>query len=179
VDLVLARNAAGKAGNQSPIGHAVKHRQLFGQAQRLVQWQEIAVNQQFEPFCALRRRGRQQVRRVHQAIGRAVVLVEPDAVIPQPIELLPSLEVFGIGSRRNLRLEILLWQRVGQLVADLQVLELFAVSQEIEYKNLHRITLCGARSAAGRDGRGGEKSFQPESGLLYRAGPAILDRSDE
>src|SRR5712671_1081003 len=82
-----------------PLGHAVEHRQLLGEAQRLVQRQEIAVDQQFEPFGALRRRGCQQVGRVHQPVGRAVVLVEPDAVIAQPVELLPSLEMLGIGPR--------------------------------------------------------------------------------
>src|SRR5260370_2389591 len=107
----------------------------------------MAVNQPLEPFAALRRRGRQQVARVHKPVGREVVRVEPDAVIAQPIELLPSLEMLGIGPRRVLRLEILLWQRVGQLVADLQVLELFAVSQEIEYEDLHRITPSRCTSA--------------------------------
>ena len=139
VDLVLARNAAGKAGNQPPIGHAVEHRQLLGKPQRLVQRQEIAVDQQFEPLGALRRRGGQQVRRVHQAVGRAVVLVEPHPVIPQAVELFPGLEVLGIGPRGDFGLEIFLGQRVGQLVVDLQVLELFAVSQEIEYEDLHLV----------------------------------------
>ena len=68
-----------------------------------------------------------------------MVLVEPDAVIAQPVELFPGLEVLGIGPRRDLGLEVFLWQRVGQLVADLQVLELFAISQEIEDEDLHLV----------------------------------------
>jgi hypothetical protein len=59
VDLIFARNAASKSGNQPAIGHAVEHCELFGKPQRLVQRQEVAVNQQFKPFGALRRRGRQ------------------------------------------------------------------------------------------------------------------------
>jgi hypothetical protein len=35
---------------------AIEHRQLLGQAQRLVQRQEVAVDQQFQPLGALRRR---------------------------------------------------------------------------------------------------------------------------
>jgi len=53
VHLVLARDAAGKARDQPPIRHAVEHRQLFGQSERLVQWQEIAVDQQLEVLGAL------------------------------------------------------------------------------------------------------------------------------
>ena len=66
-----------------------------------------------------------------------MVLVEPDAVIPQAVELFPGLEVLGISARGDFGLKIFLRQRVGQLVVDLQVLELFAVSQEIEYEDLH------------------------------------------
>jgi hypothetical protein len=102
-----------------------------------VQRQEIAVDQQFESLGALRRRGGQQVRRVHQAIGRAVVLVEPHAVIPQMIELFPGLEVLGIGPRGDVGLKVFLWQRVGQLVVDFQVLELLTICKKIEDKDLH------------------------------------------
>jgi hypothetical protein len=120
-----------------PLGHAVEHRQLLGEAQRLVQRQEIAVDQQFEPFGALRRGGGQEVRRVHQAVRRAVMLVEPDAVIAQAVELFPGLEVLGIGARGDLGLEVFLWQWVGQFVVDLQVLELLTICNKIEDKDLH------------------------------------------
>ena len=78
VHLVFARNAAGKAGDQPPVGQAVEHREFFGQAQRFVQRQQVAVDQQLEPLGALRGGGRHQVGRVHQAVGRAVVLVEAE-----------------------------------------------------------------------------------------------------
>jgi hypothetical protein len=65
------------------------------------------------------------------------MLVEPDAVIAQPIELFPGFEVLGIGAYCDVGLEMLLRQRVGQLASDLQVFELLTVGQEIEYKNFH------------------------------------------
>ena len=138
MDLVLARNTAGKSGNQPPVRHAIEHRQLFGQPQRLVQRQEIAVNQQLEVLGPLRRRGRQQVRRIHQPIGRAVVLVEPDAVIAEPVELLPGLEVLGVGAHRHLRPEESLRQRPWQLaLAILEVLQVLAVRHQIKDKDSH------------------------------------------
>jgi len=68
-----------------------------------------------------------------------MVLVEPDSIITQPVELLPSLEVLGIGPHRNLRLEIFLRQRIWQLAADFQMLQLLAIRQEVEYENLHLV----------------------------------------
>ena len=75
------------------------------------------------------------------------MLVEPDSVITQAVELLPGFQMLGIGPGRHLGFEIFVGQRVGQLVADLQVLKLFAIGQEIENKHFHRIappgrTLC-------------------------------------
>ena len=81
VHLVFARDAAGKAGDQPALRQAVDHRQLFGEAQRLVQRQQIAVDQQLQILGALRRRGRHQIGAVHQPVRRAVVLVEPDPVV--------------------------------------------------------------------------------------------------
>ncbi len=66
-----------------------------------------------------------------------MVLVEPDAVIAEPVHLLPGLEMLGIGAHRDLGFEVLLRQRIGQLVADLQMVELFAIGQEIEDEDLH------------------------------------------
>jgi len=68
-----------------------------------------------------------------------MVLVEPDAVITQAVQFLPGFEVLGVGSCRDFGLEILLGQRIGQLVVDFQVLELLPVSKEIEDKDLHVI----------------------------------------
>jgi hypothetical protein len=65
------------------------------------------------------------------------MLVEPDPVIAQAIELLPGFEMLGIGPCRDLRSEIFLLQRIGQLAPDLQMLKLFTISQEIEYEDFH------------------------------------------
>src|SRR5262249_25771921 len=67
----------------------------------------------------------------------AMVLVEPDPVVTQAVQFLPGFEVLGIGSRRDLWLEVFLRQRIRQLVVDFEVLELLAISKEIEDKDLH------------------------------------------
>ena len=140
MDLVFARNAAGKARDQPAVRHAVEHRQLFGEAQRLVQRQQIAVNQQLQVLGALRRGGGEQIRRVHQSVGRAVMLVEADAIIAEPVELLPGGEMLGVGARRDLGREMLSRQRIGQLAADFQMFELLAIGQQVKDKDFHSIT---------------------------------------
>src|SRR5262249_50011928 len=86
---------------------------------------------------ALRRGRGKQVWRIHQPVRRAMVLVEPDPVIAQPVELLPSLQMLGISPHRDFGFEVFLWQRIGQLVADFQMLELLPICQEIEYEDFH------------------------------------------
>ena len=58
VHLVLARDAARKARDDAAVGQAIEHRQLLGQPQRLVQRQQVAVDQELQPLGALRRRRR-------------------------------------------------------------------------------------------------------------------------
>ena len=106
VDLVLARDAAREARDQPAVRQAVEHRQLFGQPQRLMQRQQVAVDQELQLLGALRGRRRHQVRRVHQPVGRAVMLVEADAVIAEPVHLLPRLEMLGVGPHRDVSLEV-------------------------------------------------------------------------
>ena len=67
------------------------------------------------------------------------MLIEPDTIVAQAIEFLPGFEMLGISARRHLRLEKFLRQRVGQLVAHFQMLELLPISQEVKYKNFHVI----------------------------------------
>ena len=98
VDLVFARDAAGETRDQPPVGEAVEHRQFLGEAQRFVQGQEVAVDQQFQAFGALRRGGGHQVGRVHQAVRRGVMLVEADAVVAEAVHFFPGLEVFVVGA---------------------------------------------------------------------------------
>src|SRR5262249_35450528 len=102
---------------------------------------KLPENQRLGSFRPLRGAARQQVRRIHQPVGRAVVLVEPDPVIAEPVELFPGVEMLAIGPGRDLGVEMFVGQRVGQLVAELQMLELLAISQEIEDKNFHYLPL--------------------------------------
>jgi hypothetical protein len=67
-----------------------------------------------------------------------MMLVETDAVIAEPVELLPGCEMLLIGARRHRRAEMPAGQRIRQLAADLQMFELLAVRQEIEDEDLHR-----------------------------------------
>ena len=65
-----------------------------------------------------------------------MMLVEADAVIAEAVHLLPGFEVLGIGPERDVGLEVAVRQRVGQLAADLEMIELFAVGQQVEDETL-------------------------------------------
>jgi hypothetical protein len=67
-----------------------------------------------------------------------VVLVEPDAVKPEPIHLGPRVQVLFERARAYFRIETVAGQRVGQEFVGLGVLEMRPVRNEIEQKNLHR-----------------------------------------
>ena len=54
------------------------------------------------------------------------MLVEADAVIAEPVDLFPGIEVFGIGARGDRGIEMLAPQGIGQLVIDLQMIEMLA-----------------------------------------------------
>ena len=64
-----------------------------------------------------------------------MMLVEADAVEAEPVGLLPRCEMLGIGADRDLRLEVLARQRIRQLGPDLQMIELFAIGQQIKEKD--------------------------------------------
>ncbi len=102
---VFARDAAGDAGDETAIRQAVDHGQLLGQPQRLVQRKQVAVDQELEPRGPLRCSRSHQVGRVHQPVRRCVVLVEANAIVAEPVEQLPGLEMLGIGAHRDLGLE--------------------------------------------------------------------------
>ena len=106
VHLIFARDAAGEAGDQAAVRQAVEHRQFFGQAQRFVQRQQVAVDQQFDPFRALRGGGGHQVGRVHQPVRRAVMLVEAETVVAEPVDQFPGVEMLGVGADRDLGSEM-------------------------------------------------------------------------
>jgi hypothetical protein len=138
VHLVFARDAAGKARDDAAARQAIEHRQLLGQTQRLVQRQQVAIDQKLQPLGALCRGRCHQVGRVHQAVGRAMMLVEADAVVAQPVELLPRLEMLGIGAYGHIGPEMLLAQRIGQLgAAVFQVIEVLAIGEQVEDEDFH------------------------------------------
>src|SRR5664279_5059206 len=66
-----------------------------------------------------------------------MMLVEADAVITEPIHFLPGIEMFGVGPNGDVGLEISVRQRVGEFAANLEMVELFAVSEQIEDEYLH------------------------------------------
>ena len=102
-----------------------------------MQRQQVAVDQKLEVPGALRRRGGHEVRRVHEAVRRGMMLVEAHAVVAELVHLLPGRQMLGIGADGDVRLEEFLAQRIGQFRADLHVLEAFAIGQQIEDKDLH------------------------------------------
>src|SRR5438309_10567994 len=85
VDVVLARNAAGESGNDAPVRHAIEHRQLLSEAQRVVEREQVAVDQELESLGALSSRGGQEVGRVHEPVRRVVMCVEAYTVVTEQI----------------------------------------------------------------------------------------------
>src|ERR1700722_16225247 len=66
-----------------------------------------------------------------------MMLVEPQTVIAQLVDQFPGIEVLGISADRDLGLEMTAGEGVGQFGAGLQMVELFAISQQIKDKNFH------------------------------------------
>ena len=97
VHRIFAGNARREAGDDAPVRHAVEHGELFGEPQRLMQRQEVRVDEELASLGALRRRRSHQVRRVHEPIGRGVMLVEGEPVEAQRVDRLPRVEMFGVG----------------------------------------------------------------------------------
>jgi hypothetical protein len=74
-----------------------------------------------------------------------MVLVEPETVVTEAIDLFPCVQVLRVGADRDVRLEVPGGERVGQFVADFQVVEMFAVRQQIEHEDPHgtsALTVC-------------------------------------
>src|SRR4051812_11497101 len=66
-----------------------------------------------------------------------MMLVEADAVEAEPVDLFPGRQMLGVGAHRDIRFEMLLRQWIGQPVCRAQMVQLLAVSMEIEDENLH------------------------------------------
>src|SRR6185312_14512398 len=74
---------------------------------------------------------------------------EADAVIAKPVHFLPGFEVLRIGTNRDVRLEVAVGERIRQLAADLEMIELFAIGEQVKNENLHGVLPRGA-SARGK-----------------------------
>ena len=68
-----------------------------------------------------------------------MILVEADAVKAELVHLLPGFEMFGIGAHRDLGLEVAVRERIGQFAADLEMVELFAIGEQVKDENLHGV----------------------------------------
>src|ERR1019366_7539393 len=123
--------------NQAAIRQAVEHGEFFGKPQRFVQRQQVAVNQEFETFGPLRGGCRHQVWRVHQSVRRTMMFIETDAVIAETVHFFPGIEMLGVGANGHVRLEVPVRQRVGEFAADLEMVELFAIGEQVENENFH------------------------------------------
>ena len=65
------------------------------------------------------------------------MLIEPNALKPEAVHLGPSLDVFLEGARPDLGVKPVTRQRIRQKLRGLGVLEVGAIGDEIEQKNLH------------------------------------------
>src|SRR5215469_6603449 len=106
--------------------------------------EEMTHDDEFELLRVLRRRRDHHIGRVHEAVRRRVMLVEADAVETQALHLLPRLDMLGIVPLRELWIEILAGQRVGEV---LEFVEMMAVRHEVEQKYFHEVLsfICGYR----------------------------------
>ena len=68
---------------------------------------------------------------------RGVVLVQPDAVIAEPVHLLPHREMLLVGARRDFRIEIRARQRERHMTAGLELVEMAVERQQVEQEDLH------------------------------------------
>ena len=69
-----------------------------------------------------------------------MMLVEADAVIAEPVKLLPGFEMLGIGAYRDGRLEISLAQRIRQRRSIDEIVERLGIGQQVKYEDFHGIS---------------------------------------
>ena len=72
---------------------------------------------------------------------RGVVLVQADAVVAEPVHLLPHREMLLVGARRDLRLEIGARQRKRHVPPRLELVEVAVIGQQVEQEDLHVFSL--------------------------------------
>jgi hypothetical protein len=70
-------------------------------------------------------------------MGSGVMLIEPNAIKPEAVHFRPGLKVLLEGARADLGVKSVTRQRIGQELRGFGILEVGAVGDEIEQKNLH------------------------------------------
>ena len=119
------------------LGEAVHHGDFFGEAQGVLDGEDVAINQELHATGALGCGGCHEVGRVHQAIGGGVVLVEGYAVVAKLVHEGPCFQVFPIIAYCCLGPEVTLGQGVGKLVALHNIVELDGIADVVEDEYLH------------------------------------------
>ena len=115
-----------------------------------MQREQVAVHEELEPLRPLRGRGGEEIRRVHEPVRRGVVLVEPHAVVPEPVHRLPGGEVLGVRADGHIRLEVPPGQGPRQLLAVFQMVQMLAVGQQVEDEDVHERQVCSKRGRSAR-----------------------------
>src|SRR5262245_15609156 len=91
---IFPRDAAHKTGDNTSARQVVEHRELFGDAQWMaVQRQQIACHGKLQPFRLRRDVSQENIRRIVETVGTAVMLVKTDAVESR---LFHQLELFDM-----------------------------------------------------------------------------------
>ena len=137
VDEVFAGDAPDDSGDEAALGEAVHHGDFFGKAQRVLDGEDVAVNQELHATGALGCGGGHEVGGVHQAIGGGVVFVEGNAVVAKLIHEGPSFQVFPIIADRCFGPEVTLGQGIGKLVSLQDVVHLDGIADVVEDEYLH------------------------------------------
>jgi hypothetical protein len=117
------------AADQAAAGETVEHGQLFGEAQRVMDRQQVPVDEDLHAGEPLRRRGGHDVRRRHEAVGRRVMLVEPDPVEPELLHQRPRVQVLAVGPHGQLGTEVSLRERIGKLTIHLHMVQVLGVRE--------------------------------------------------
>ena len=101
---VLLGHPAHESRDDAAARHAVEHRDLFGQPDRIVVKRgQVTEDRDLDATRALTERGRDEIRGRHQAVGFGVVLVDSDGVEPVLLvhhHLVQVLRVHLLGADR-------------------------------------------------------------------------------
>ena len=82
-----------------------------------------------------------------------VVLVEAYTVEAERVHFFPDREMFLVSARRDLGVEVIARQRIGQMAVCLVLVEVLVVGEEVEKIDFHGQIPC-ANSARSSDVRG-------------------------